>query len=142
MMPSPSFLATWPPISSTAAEAASRKTADEIAPVLGVEFRGDARRPDEVAEHHGEVAALRGVLRRWGSGLRRLGRWILLGRLARGKLPDRPQNLQTMPERDAEVLQMLVLEFRQNVGVDFALAKNRLVLPEPEAPQPFPDVHG
>src|SRR5271169_639816 len=74
--------------------------------------------------------------------LRRLGRWMLLGRLARGKLPDRPQNLQTMPERDAEVLQMLVLEFRQNVGVDFALAKNRLVLPKPEAPQPFPDVHG
>src|SRR5271154_3501734 len=64
--------------------------ADEIAPVLGVELGGNARGADEVAEHHGEVAALRGVLRRWGSGLRRLGRWILLGRLARGKLPDRP----------------------------------------------------
>ena len=30
--------------------------ADEIAPLLGIELRGDAGRADEIAEHDGEVA--------------------------------------------------------------------------------------
>ena len=34
---------------------------DEVAPVLGVKFRGKARRADEIAEHHGDRAALGSV---------------------------------------------------------------------------------
>ena len=34
---------------------------DEVAPVLGVELRGEARRADEIAEHHRDRAALGGI---------------------------------------------------------------------------------
>ena len=34
---------------------------DEVAPVFGVELRGEARRADEIAEHHSDRAALGGV---------------------------------------------------------------------------------
>ena len=33
--------------------------ADELAPILGVELRGHAGRPDEIAEHHRDRTALR-----------------------------------------------------------------------------------
>ena len=32
--------------------------ADEVAPLLGIELRGNASRPDQVAEHHRQIAAL------------------------------------------------------------------------------------
>src|SRR5215471_14931520 len=45
--------------------------ADKIAPFLGVELRGNSGRTDEIAEHHGEVAAFAcGFL-----GPRRRGYW-------------------------------------------------------------------
>ena len=33
---------------------------DEVAPVLGVQLRGEARRADEIAEHHRDRATLGG----------------------------------------------------------------------------------
>ena len=52
--------------------------ADEIAPLLGIELRGDRGRADQIAEHHCEIAALAGryycLARRWRSdGRRRRG---------------------------------------------------------------------
>jgi hypothetical protein len=47
-----------------------------------------------------------------------------------------------MPERNAEVLEVLLGELRQNIGVDFAVAEHGLALFEAEAPQPGPDVNG
>jgi hypothetical protein len=38
-------------------------SADEVAPLLGIELRGNARRTDEVAEHHRKVAAFASGLR-------------------------------------------------------------------------------
>ena len=34
--------------------------ADEVAPLLGIELRGNAGRADQIAEHHREIAALAG----------------------------------------------------------------------------------
>ncbi len=48
--------------------------ADEIAPVLGVERRGHARRSHEVAEHHRQMPPLRGFGRGGRGGFRRFGR--------------------------------------------------------------------
>src|SRR6266446_8008075 len=47
-----------------------------------------------------------------------------------------------MPDQtDAEVLQILGRQARQYPCVDLVRAERRLVLLEPEAPQPFPDIH-
>ena len=47
-----------------------------------------------------------------------------------------------MPEQNAELFEIGVAEVGQDIGIDAVVAKRRLVLPEPEAPQPLPDVHG
>ena len=39
--------------------------ADEVAPFLGIELRGDRGRADQIAEHDGEIAALTGGLGGW-----------------------------------------------------------------------------
>ena len=36
--------------------------ANQVAPLLGIELRGNAGRVDQVAEHHREIAALAGGL--------------------------------------------------------------------------------
>ena len=46
-----------------------------------------------------------------------------------------------MTERQAEFLEMLVHEFRQDIGVYRVLAKGLFVLLQPEASQPLRDVH-
>ena len=50
-------------------------SADQVAPLLGIEPRGNAGRADQIAEHHREVAALAGGFSRGGDrGWRSLGR--------------------------------------------------------------------
>ena len=46
-----------------------------------------------------------------------------------------------MPERKAEVLEVLIRQFRQDVAVDFVLAKDGLVLTEAEPSEPIADLH-
>jgi hypothetical protein len=58
MSPSPSFFRTCPPSDVTAAEASFEIGVDEVAPVLGVELRSEARRSDKIAEHHRDRPAL------------------------------------------------------------------------------------
>ena len=43
--------------------------ADEVAPLLGIELRGNAGRTDQIAEHHREVAPLAGGFDRGGDWL-------------------------------------------------------------------------
>ena len=38
--------------------------ADQVAPLLGIELRGDRGRADQIAEHHREIAAFAGCIRR------------------------------------------------------------------------------
>ena len=125
MIPSPSFLATWPPILDRR-RGRVEIAADEIAPVLGVEFRGDAGRADEVAEHHGQVAALGGVL------LER-GRRKLAGRdgRRRAEIRDGLQQALAMPQQNSELFQVANVEIGQSFGIDAIVTKDRLVLAEP-----------
>jgi len=46
-----------------------------------------------------------------------------------------------VPERNTEVLEVMIGQLRQNLAVDFILAKRDLVLTKPETSQPTPDVH-
>ena len=118
---------------------------DEIAPILRVEPRRKARRANEIAEHHGDRAALGGVgtcadrdmaLRRdrihaFGTGG---GRGV--------ELLNRRNDFAPMADdSDAEILEVLDRQLRQHRAVDFVVAERRLVLPKAEAPQPNPDIH-
>jgi hypothetical protein len=47
-----------------------------------------------------------------------------------------------MAQRDAELFEIGVGQFRQNFLVDFALAKDRLILAKAEATEPIPHAHG
>jgi len=51
--------------------------ADEIAPFLRVEFRGDTGRIDQIAEYHRDVTALAGSFRGWRESWLRGGCWRL-----------------------------------------------------------------
>ena len=46
-----------------------------------------------------------------------------------------------MPERHAELLEIDLRQLRQDIGVDFTRAKERLVLSEAEMSEPTPDIH-
>ena len=47
-----------------------------------------------------------------------------------------------MPDQGAaEILQILGGQARKHAFIDFIRAERRLVLLEPERPQPFPDIH-
>jgi hypothetical protein len=41
----------------------------QIAPFLGIEFRGCAGRVHQIAEHHRDITALAGSFRDWGCGI-------------------------------------------------------------------------
>ena len=41
--------------------------ADQVAPLFGIELRGDCGRADQIAKQDGEVAALADGLGRWGN---------------------------------------------------------------------------
>ena len=111
-------------------------TPHQIAPVLGIELRREARRADEVAEHHRDRTAL-GVLagrRGWRRGLRR---WWFGGQ-RRG----RREQLAPMPQRsDADFLQVRVGERRRESEVDVVVGERLGVLPEIEPLQPIGDAH-
>ncbi len=114
------------------------KRADQIAHVFGIEPRRQRGRADQIAEHHRELPTFGGI-----AGLR-LGQGGRLSRDRRitGKLPDRAQHLQPVPERNTEVLEVLIGQLRQNVAVDFIVAECRFILAEAETSQPIPDIHG
>ena len=65
------------------------------------------------------MAALGGVLGLWLGRGRRLRR----GRRSAGKLRDGVQHLQAMPERDTQVLEMLVGQVGENGDVNVVLGK-------------------
>ena len=109
--------------------------------VLGIEARGHRGRTDEIDEHHGQLAAFGVVVGgRFGAGgLRGGGR---VGKLLR-KLRDGRQQLPPMADgRHAEFLQVVSRQAGEDLAVDLIVTERRLVLAEPEAPQPVSYVHG
>ena len=110
--------------------------AELLAQFLGVEPGRQGRRADEIAEHHRQLPPLGGVLRlrtgRCGGRRRCLGG---------GQTGDGSEETLAVPERHTKLLEMNVGQLRQDIGVDFTRAKERLVLSETETSEPTPDIH-
>ena len=102
--------------------------ADEVAPLLGIELRGNAGRTHQIAEHHREIAALaRGFDRNGGCRWRNRGRdgrlhdWPRRGcrRRCTTQFRDRLQQFLAMAKRrDADVLEIIVGQPAQYLTVD------------------------
>src|SRR5215471_16745005 len=120
---------------------------DEIAPLLGVELRRNAGRPNQVAEHHREITALANGFND-GHSTRRRSRWPRaccdgLHVCVFRQSSDGIEELHAVAQcRDAKLLQVLVRQARQDRLVYLILAECRLILSEAQAPQPDHDVHG
>ena len=109
--------------------------AHDFTQVLGVEPRRQRGRPNEIAEQHRQLAALRCARRRLGFSLRAAVRPSELG--------DRAQELLAVAEREPELLQVLVGQVRQDLAVNVVLGKDRPVPAEPQPFEPLVDVaHG
>jgi hypothetical protein len=111
--------------------------AEQIAPVLRVELRGEAGRTNKITEHHGDRATF-GIVRRrrQGRGSRRLRYWV-----GGAQTSDRFEQALAIPQIDTQLSQISVGQIRQNVGIDRVVAKRDLVPTKTEAPKPNPDVH-
>jgi hypothetical protein len=116
---------------------------DEVAPVLRVEFRREARRADEIAEHHRDRAPLRRypkTPRRPGLGWRRSH---ARRRRFDGRGGDRGEKPAPVANRgDPDVLEVVRRQLRQHVRIDLVVSEIRLVLAEAEAAKPPANVHG
>jgi hypothetical protein len=126
---------------------------DQVAPVFGVELRGERRRSDKVAKHHRDRTALgvgpRSRPRPGGHGWRgQTGRWVRGSRRVRrlGRHAERGDRVkQSSPvadDRDAEILQIFGRQGREEVALDRVVAERRFVMPETEVVEPGRDVHG
>jgi hypothetical protein len=101
-----------------------------LAHVFGIELRRKRGRADQVAEHDGEVATFRALLRRRLDG----GGGLCGGcnrRTAEGG--NRLQQPLSVSERHAEFLEVPFAQLRQHLAVE--------LLSGAEAPRPSPDFH-
>ena len=112
-------------------------TAHQIAPVLGIELRREARRAHEVAKHDRDRTALGDISRR---RRRRGHRWLRPG-LCRAEICNRLEQALAVTEWYGNLFEVGFRQFRQNLSIDFVFAEQRLVLAETEASQPIRDVH-
>ena len=111
---------------------------DQLAQILRVKPRRQRRRADEIAKHHRQLPAL-------GLGWCR-GITVCDGHGSSGCLSAEPgdgveQSPAVADQADAEILQVLGRQARQYPLVDLVRVERRLVLLEPEIPQPFCDIH-
>ena len=110
--------------------------ADKVAPFLGIELRGNPGRADQIAEHHGEIAALADSLgsgrnSRWRRGsLCRSGRmresfgWRLFLVRITAQRSDGVEQRAAVPDKaDAQILQVLRRQARQDLLVDRIVAE-------------------
>jgi hypothetical protein len=58
------------------------------------------------------------------------------------QIGDSSKETLAVPERHTKLLEIGVGQLRQDIGVDFARAKERLVPPEAEISEPTSDIHG
>jgi hypothetical protein len=115
--------------------------AELLAQFLGIEPGRQRRRADQIAEHHRQLPPLGGVLGlstgRGGARRRCLGQCP-----GGGQTGDGSQQTLAVPERHTELLEIGLGQLRQDIGVDFTRAKQRLVLSETKTSEPTPDIHG
>ena len=99
--------------------------------------RGQRRRADEIAEHHGQLSPLgfrRGPENRDGH------RRTKVSTAKHGYGVEQPTAVADRGYPD--VLEVLVRQRREDRSVDVVFAENRLVLPEAQISQPAEDIHG
>ena len=102
---------------------------DKIAPLLGVEPRRDRGRAYEIAEHDGQITALAGSVGRcryWCgrfSGGYRRRRGCRTSQLGNGR-----EQFTPMPERNADVLEILIRQMPEYGNVDFVIDKTVRIL--------------
>jgi hypothetical protein len=108
-----------------------------VARLFRIEPRRQRRRADEIAEHDHQLPPF-GRQARGGFRCRDVRR---RGGLA-GQGGNGLQHLAAMTDRgDAEILQIIGGQSRQQFGPDVVLLECRRVLSEPRRPQPLGDIH-
>jgi hypothetical protein len=113
--------------------------ADHLAHILRVEPRRQGGRAREVAEHNGQLTAFGGVLRR--GAFKACKAWGTRCSLGIAEICNRLEDSLAGSERQAKLFEVGLGQIRQNIGLDFTVAKRAFILAEPEAAQPRPDVH-
>jgi hypothetical protein len=118
---------------------------DDLAQILRIEARGERRRADEVAEHHGELPAfgLAGPdasILSWSHWLSRRDRRAS-AREVRSQRGDRGQQLAPVADKvDAQILEVVGRQLAQDRGIDRVIVECRGVLFEPQPSQPIGDL--
>jgi hypothetical protein len=138
---------------------------NQVAPLFGIELGGNAGRIHQIAEHHRDMpplarsfdrsgdrrrcrssrdrhrmATFRDVFRGPVECRKSFGRRRLV--CFRAQRSDSVEQLAAMPESpDAQFLQVLRRQCRQDCFVDLVLAECSLIPFEAKAPQPLPEVH-
>jgi hypothetical protein len=110
---------------------------DNFSQIFRVHTRGKRRRTDKVREHHGDLAALGAIFARGALGTGR-GRHVSGGRVAAlvgAQFSDSFQQHPAVTDRtNADFLQVLLRETREDSLVYLVLAECGLVLFEAQAP--------
>ena len=115
---------------------------DEVAPVLGVELCGETRRADEIAEHHRDRTALGRCLKALGWSRLRRGSGNVRRTTCAGYYGDRVEQPSSIANnRNANVLEVVNRQPRQQVRVDLVVPELLLVLAEPKTAKPPADIH-
>ena len=116
--------------------------AHQIAPILGIEARGNGGGADEIAEHDRDRATLGGEFRGLSRRARRLRPSAHVGRRRRRQRGDGGEELSPITHGgDADLLQVIDRQVRKDRLVNPVVAKRGLVLPETQISQPRPNVH-
>ena len=103
---------------------------NDLAQILGVHSRGECRRSDEVREHHRDLPALGSVPRQTG-GIRRNSDLVCL------KVSNRTQHFAAIAENDAQFLQVVVSQVREDLEINAVFGKALRVLGHAELFEPF-----
>ena len=118
--------------------------ADNLAQIFRVKTGRERCRADQVAEHHGQLAAF-GIGRSWYIGCYRChrgrGRSGGLG-CTLGQGGDGIQQAAAMPDRrNPEFAKIVGGQPQQHLAIDIVIAESRRVLFEPQLAQPRRDIH-
>src|SRR5262249_8043049 len=99
------------------------------------ELSRQRRRIDQVAKHDRKLAALGLISPSW---LGRKGRRRCRnGNRSPPEIADRPQNFQSVPERNAKVFEMLIVQVGENGHINVVLGKSLRVLGHAELFEPI-----
>ena len=93
----------------------ARISGEDISQIFRIHADGERRRPDQVSEHHRDLTAF---------GLVRSARPRHIGNLRLGaQLGNQTQNSPTIPEKDAELLKIIVRKIWQNGKINPVFGK-------------------